>query len=124
MFSAVVVDLKRQGKGGVDHHPPLEKADLEKLYASFNVTEPENLQEKVFIDILLYFGRRGRENIRELRVSDFSCRKDTDGQFYIYMERDELTKNHKDDSNIADGRMYEIPGNYNLNTLHYFNIIM
>ena len=63
-------------------------------------------------------------NIRQLRVSDFSCRKGTDGQFYINMEPDELTKIHKDDSNTADSRMYEIPGIYNLNTLRYFNIIV
>lgn len=47
MFQAMSAELKRQGVGGVQHHPPIEKADLEKLYASFNVSDPESLQQKV-----------------------------------------------------------------------------
>ena len=34
-------------------------------------TDPTSIQQKVFIDIMLYFGRRGRENLRNLKVDDF-----------------------------------------------------
>ncbi|XP_033756252.1 uncharacterized protein LOC117338997 [Pecten maximus] len=108
-FIAMSSELKRQGLGGVDHHPPIEKADLQKLYASFDITDAASLQQKVFVDILLYFGRRGRENARQLKVSDFSCSTDSEGHVYIYHEKDEQTKNHRHDTNTADGRMYVVP---------------
>lgn len=34
------------------------------------------LHEKVFVEVVLYFGRRGRENLEQLRISDFSARQD------------------------------------------------
>ncbi|VDI58606.1 Hypothetical predicted protein [Mytilus galloprovincialis] len=55
---------------------------------------------------MLYFGRRGRENIHELKITDFAATTDADGRVYIYMSSDELTKNHQQDENTADGRMY------------------
>jgi hypothetical protein len=112
VFSAVMVDLKRQGLGGIEHHPPLDSGDLRRLYEYFDVSIPEQVQEKVFVDILLYFGRRGRENLRELKVSDFACTQDSDGKLYVRLLKDELTKNHQDDTNTADGRMYQNLGRY------------
>ncbi|VDI26978.1 Hypothetical predicted protein [Mytilus galloprovincialis] len=44
---------------------------------------------------MLYFGRRGRENIHELKITDFTATTDADGRVYIYMSSDELTKNHQ-----------------------------
>ena len=63
-FQAMSAELKRQGAGGVDHHPPIEQEDLHKVYNYFDVFDPEMLQQKVFFDIMLHFGRRGRENLR------------------------------------------------------------
>ena len=53
----------------------------------------------------------GRENLRTLSVSDLALRADPDGSSYIFMVRDEQTKNHQLDTNTADDRMYEIKGN-------------
>ncbi|XP_060580809.1 uncharacterized protein LOC132737528, partial [Ruditapes philippinarum] len=110
VFQAMVAELKRQGAGGIDHYPPLERQDLLKLYGYFDVSDPENLQEKVFVDIMLHFGRRGRENLRDLCVSDFGMTTDSDGLRYIYLRKDEQTKNHQLDTNTAKGSMYEIKG--------------
>jgi predicted nucleotide-binding protein len=65
------------------------------------------MQRKVFMDIMLYFGRRGRENLRELKITDLALTTDADGLRYIYLKKDELTKNHQEEINTADGRMYE-----------------
>jgi hypothetical protein len=46
--------------GGIDHHPPIEKADLVQMYQYFDFTNPKHLQWKVFCDIMLYFDRRGQ----------------------------------------------------------------
>ena len=121
-FEAMTTELKRQGLGGTNHHPPLESSDINKLYESFNLDDAESLQQKVFVDILLYFGRRGRENIRELKISDFACKQDGDGQIYVCFNKDELTKNHRTDTNSADGRMYQVPGKKRLFSLHVFAI--
>ncbi|XP_021364170.1 uncharacterized protein LOC110457290 [Mizuhopecten yessoensis] len=107
-FQAMLVELKRQGLGGIEHHPPIDKVDLEKLYSSFILNDHESLQCKVFVDIMLHFGRRGRENIRDLKKSDFATTTDAEGWRYIYLTKDELTKNHQADTNTAQGRMYEI----------------
>ena len=65
---------------------------------------------KVFCDIMLYVGRRDHENLREMKWSDFVCATDSDGLRYVYICKDELTKNHQDDPNTASDRMYEIKG--------------
>ena len=110
MYSAVCKDVNKRGFGGIDHHPPIEKADLVKMYQNFDFTNPKHLQWKVFCDIILYVGRRGRENLLEMKRSDFASTTDSDGLRYILICKDELTKNHRDDPNTASDRMYEIKG--------------
>jgi hypothetical protein len=107
VYSAVCKDLKRQGFGGIDHHHPI---DLVKMYQHFDFTNPKHLQWKVFCDIMLYVGRRGHENLLEMKRSAFASTTDSDGLRYKYICKDELTKNHQDDPNTASYRVYEIKG--------------
>ncbi|CAC5418120.1 unnamed protein product [Mytilus coruscus] len=75
--------------------------------------DPVSLQHKVFVDLMLYFGRRGRENLRDLKVKDFEFSKQGGGDKehrYIRIQRDELTKNHMEDTNTAIGKMYKVKG--------------
>ena len=74
------------------------------MYQNFDFDNPKHLQWKVFCDIMLYFCRRGRENLREMKRSDFVCTTDSDGLRYIYICKDELTKNHQDDPNTASDK--------------------
>lgn len=53
------------------HKNPIRRQDLQKLYISFNFKEAEGVQNKVFVDYMLYFCNKGRENLRELKISDF-----------------------------------------------------
>lgn len=73
IFSAVTKDLKREGKGAITHYPPIKESDLHKMYEYFDNNDRLKLQQKVFVDTMLYFGRRGRENIHELKISDFAA---------------------------------------------------
>lgn len=50
------------------------------------------LQEKVFVDVLLYFGRRPREDIRDLNFQNFWLTANTVGIRYIYIKTNEETK--------------------------------
>ena len=61
---------------------------------------------------MLHFGRRGRENLADLTRKDFAVTTDENGSLYVYMTRDEQTKNHQDDNEkSSDGVMCEIKGN-------------
>lgn len=110
IFEASCADLKRDGKGGIEHFPPIEEKDLKKMYDYFDLSDNIQLQQKVFVDILLYFGRRGRENLSELRINDFAATTDADGNVFLYLTKDEQTKNHQLDPNSAQGRMYAKSG--------------
>jgi hypothetical protein len=48
--------------------------------------------------------------ISELKITDFNCTSYGDGHKYIYLDKDEKTKNHQNDENTAAGRMYEVRG--------------
>jgi hypothetical protein len=74
IFVAVAKDIKRDGKGAIAHYPPIEENDLTKMYEYFdNTSDNVKLQQNVFVDIMLYFGRQRREKIHELKSYRFSC---------------------------------------------------
>jgi hypothetical protein len=50
----------------------------------------------VFVDVMLYYGRPGRQNVHDLKICDFAATTDSDGEVYIYLTKDEQTKNHQD----------------------------
>ena len=52
------------------------------------------------------------ERTWELKITDIALTTDADGLRYIYLKKDELTKNDQEETNTADGRMYEIKGNF------------
>ena len=52
---------------------------------------PQGLQDKVFIDIMAYFANRGRENLRDIKITDFVIQENEEGLQYI-VHRDVLTK--------------------------------
>ncbi|CAC5415023.1 unnamed protein product [Mytilus coruscus] len=74
--------------------------------------QPCNRIVKVFVDIMIHFGRRGRENLSTLTRKDFAVQPDPEGTLYIYKTHDELTKNlQTNNEKSSDGKMYEIKGN-------------
>ena len=75
MFLAMSVQLKCKGLGGIDHYPPIEEDTLKKIYDSLDVKDPVSLQQKVFVDVMLYFGWRGQQNLRELKKVTMNCQE-------------------------------------------------
>jgi hypothetical protein len=67
VFQAMLVRLKREGKGASVHKPPIEVDDIAIIYKSFNLDVPTDLQNKVFVDCMLFYCNRGRENLREVK---------------------------------------------------------
>ena len=80
VFKAMSVELKRNGLGKIDHHPPISEQDLLKLYSAetlvFDTNTPYGLQRKVWFELTLYLCRRGRENLREMNKSTFALETD------------------------------------------------
>jgi hypothetical protein len=44
----MTVQLKREGKGGIDHHPPIEANDFFIFYSTLKTIDPTSFQQKVF----------------------------------------------------------------------------
>lgn len=98
MYVSMGKVLKSEGKCEVNHFEAIERSDMKKieLYFKSNLNNPKILQQKVFIDIVLHFGNRGRENLRELKISDFTFSTDSENCEYVF-KKDNLSKNHQSD---------------------------
>ena len=113
VFTAQCIQLKKDGQAKVQHKPPILDDDLKKLYESgiFNSDHPKTLLNKVFFEIMLYFCRRGRQNLRQLKKADFEVHTDATGAKFVSNVRDELTKNHREDDKAEEGGvMYATEG--------------
>jgi len=113
VYQAEISELKREGKAHTLHKPPINKDDIKKLYESglFSLTQPETLQNKVFFEIMLFFCRRGRQNLRELKKEDFSTYTDSSGVRYVCKVKDELTKNRRENDEAQESQtMFETGG--------------
>ena len=115
VFSAMLVKLKAEGKGSVQHKEPITKEDMLKIVSSsaLDISKPNGLQNKVFVDIMIYLCNRGRENLRSMTKSHFSTQIDSTGLKYVSFNIDMPTKNHRgsiDDNEINQaGRIYATP---------------
>lgn len=111
MFNAMLMKLKQMGLALSKHKPPISKEDLGTFYKFFNINSPTGLQNKVFVDFMLCFCNRGRENLRELKKADFTFHGSGDNR-YIQL-RDHFTKNHRrlstEDDESQGGRLYCMP---------------
>ena len=96
MFQKYAWKCEKTVKGKTEHHPEIEPEDLIKLYKSIDIWTPVGLQEKVWVDIMRFFIRRGVENLREMTKSTFGTGTDASGKQFVYQMTDEYDKNHGD----------------------------
>ena len=57
--------------------------------------DPVALQRKVFFEVVLHFGRRGREGLRGINKSDIVFKVDENGKEYATLAFNSLEKNHQ-----------------------------
>ena len=108
---------KQDGKDTTKHKEAMSDSDWKKLQnsPSLSTTNPTTLQNKVIIDLLVHFGRRGREGMRQLKTDSYEELKDDDGRSYIVKTFNEVSKTNQtsgkeDDINYDNAIMYEQKG--------------
>ena len=97
MLESKLKRLRREGKENVQHKPVIEQADLVKIQNS-PFTSPDNpsgLLRKTWFFVTLHWCRRGFEGQRNLRRNSFEFKVDAEGQEYVVMTHQELSKNHQ-----------------------------
>ena len=87
-------------------------------YVCSNIDNPTMLQYKVYLDIRFYMGRRGKEGLRELKISSFDIKTSPEGRRYIIMTHKETTKKSQGDETMnskskdnSNNLIVEQPGN-------------
>lgn len=86
VFKAVCRDLKKYGKDFVAHYPSLEKNDWVRMCKYFlHGDTPTNVRllHKVFIDLMLNFGKEMRKDLHKILKTDFEEKYDEDGKMYV-----------------------------------------
>ena len=123
-LDAFAKSIRREGKvGGVVHKSPITKEQNEiferQQLGPADTKCPSQLLRTSWFYITLYFGKRGRENQRQMTKTMLALRKTPLGKRYYELQRDIpgavlATKNHQgglnDEEDESDGKMFEVPG--------------
>ena len=77
-------DLKARGMDQTTHKAAISAADMQKMYSSGVLSDDnsKSLQRKVFIELMLHFGRRGQEGLRTMRRDSVVIKTDGSGTKY------------------------------------------
>ena len=98
MIKGVVKVLRESGKDISKHHNPIDPDDMnllnKYLLGGMETGSPRALQQKVFLDLMLHFGRRGREGLIHFTRDSFEELKSSEGKRYLTMSHNEEDKNH------------------------------
>ena len=66
-----MVELKRLGKAKIEHKPPIASEDLQKCTRAVHLTPQHRQVFRIRFEVMLFFCRRGQENLRELKADTF-----------------------------------------------------
>lgn len=83
VFKAQTKVCKKQGKGDINHYKHLTQNDLQKVVNTLDLQNALQLQLLVFFYVMLYFARRGRENLAEMKKDFFIIKKTDKDEKYI-----------------------------------------
>jgi hypothetical protein len=97
VFCGVLRKMRVDGLDTTKHKAAIAPGDMEKLYKSGILSNdtPKSIQRKVYVEISLNFGRRGREGLRELTKNSIQIKTDDRGHEYATLSYNELDKTHQ-----------------------------
>ena len=105
VFTGMLKKLKQEGHDTTTHKEAISKEDWEKIWSSgvLDDNNPTGLQRRVFMEIMIHFGRRGREGLCQLKKSSFQiCQNE--GKEYIKMALNEQEKMKQGTEKIEEGK--------------------
>lgn len=109
VFMGVLKRIRRSGRDITSHHQALSADDIRILRHSraMDTSTPRGLLNKVWFDIQVYFGRRGKQANRNLKPDSFVIRKDERGLRHCTLSFGDETKFHNEKDQCS---MFEKPG--------------
>ncbi|XP_031720657.1 uncharacterized protein LOC116392948 isoform X1 [Anarrhichthys ocellatus] len=109
VFLGVLKKIRKSGRDITLHHQALSPDDIRTLRHSraMDTGTPRGLLNKVWFDIQVYFGRRGKQANRNLKPDSFVIRKDKRGLRYCTSFFGDETKNPTKKDRCS---MFEKPG--------------
>ena len=125
ILDAFVKDLRKTGKiAGIVHKKAVSKDQIQRLFESGELgpadsQNPAQLQRTAWLYLTLFFGRRGRENQRQLNPGMLSLRTTPQGVEYFELNRRQpgsllSTKNHQgrlgDSEDESDAKIFAVAG--------------
>ena len=89
-------EMKRNGEDRTKHKTAISQDDIQKMYDTRNLnnTDPVGLQRKIFFELSLHCGRRGKEGLRELRKESFQFTGEGES-LKAELKYNEVDKNHQ-----------------------------
>ena len=124
VLDSFVKDLRKSGKiAGTVHKKSITAEQIQLLFykgqlGPANSRDPAQLQRTVWFYVSFFFGKRGRENQRQLEKSMLVLRKTPTGREYFELNRAAPgailpTKNHQcglaEDEDESDGKIFSFP---------------
>ena len=124
ILDAFVKELRKSGKiSGVVHKKAISKQQVEKLFQSgelgpADTKDPAQLQRTAWFYLGIYFGRRGKENQRNMKPAMLALRATPQGEEYFELNREfpgslPATKNHQsglsDAEDESDAKIFSVP---------------
>ena len=121
---AFVKDLRKSGKiAGLVHKKAISKQQIQKLFdcgelGLADTKNPAQLQRTTWFYLGLFFGRRGRENQREMKSGMLTLKQTPNGIEYFELNRQcpgslPSTKNHQgglaDPEDESDAKIFAVP---------------
>ena len=117
MFDAMKVNAKKVGKGVRKPTIRILNDDMMKLGVYFmqdmdGIVDPKKFQQCLMFYIIYYFCRRGRENLKEMKLNTYIVYTDEKGKKFVKQNIDEMDKNHNADNDnpTNNAKMYENKG--------------
>ena len=121
VYDACLVEIRRLGLDRSRPKPAVLPGDVQKLYKNVFFDSPVGLQRRVFFEVGIHFGRRGREGLRELTKNSFKINIDDEGVEYVEIIVNELEKT-KSGLNLKEkekaGAMYSMSDSENCPVMH------
>lgn len=94
VFLGVLKKIRKSGRDITSHHPPMSPDDIRILRHScaMDTSTPRGLLSKVWFDIQVHFGRRGKQANRNLKPDSFVIKRDEKGLRYCTLSCDDEAK--------------------------------